>query len=300
MFINGVYIPPNCTEREPGGYEDCTWCTGVVINNAAHGRVVVPNTRREYEALRVAGGDGPAEKPGDGSNYYQLCMGMERRYDWQPKRLGFPGTRAVTDSEVLDILDPGIVAGVQGGFRLFSRSHRLRRWDTNFLGGHSGTMIRVDGQQRVWWLDPLAPNSYAGEWMSFAEVRAYVRGFAGGIVWTESGRFALPDTGTEDIVDVFAVVGDFSAVWPAGTVIYRGPEGSDSTGKTSATRRYALMGQDKPASPTRYLVDGTRFGDTSGIMRWLPAKGMTSKRDESYNAGVTAAVKAAAGVKRST
>lgn len=101
----------------------------------------------------------------------------------------------------------------------------------------------------------------------------------------------------EDIVRVFSVPGLFSGSWPAGTPVYPGPTGPAS-GKL-ATRRDALLvvGQDKPTDPTRYLVDGGGDEASAG-MAWLPVAGMTAKRDESWNAGVDAAAKAAAAVKR--
>ena len=100
----------------------------------------------------------------------------------------------------------------------------------------------------------------------------------------------------EAIVKVFSSPGSFSGSWPAGTPVYPGPTGAAS-GKLATERRLLVVGQDKPTSPTRYLVDGAGDG-ASGAMAWLPVAGMTGKRDETFNAGVAAAVKAAAGVKR--
>lgn len=115
--------------------------------------------------------------------------------------------------------------------------------------------------------------------------------------WSRIGHGAfLPDTSTEDIVKVYSVPGLASAVWPAGTPVHPGPTGA-STGKLAAERRLLIVGQDKPTSPTRYLVDGGGE-DPSGLMGWLPVAGMTKSRDETFNAGVGAAVRAAAAAKR--
>jgi len=100
----------------------------------------------------------------------------------------------------------------------------------------------------------------------------------------------------EDIVKVYSSPGSVSAVWPAGTAIHADPTGA-STGATTVTRRYLVVGQDKPTGPTRYLVDGGA-GNPSGLMAWLPAAGMGGTRDETFNAGVAAAAQRAAGTNR--
>lgn len=101
----------------------------------------------------------------------------------------------------------------------------------------------------------------------------------------------------EVIVKVFSVPGSFSGSWPVGTPVYPGPTGAAS-GKL-ATKRAGLLvvGQDKAINPTRYLVDGAGDSPSAG-MAWLPVEGMTAKRDETFNAGVAAAAKAAAAAKR--
>lgn len=106
----------------------------------------------------------------------------------------------------------------------------------------------------------------------------------------------LPDTATEAIVKVYSVPGSFSGSWPAGTPVHAGPIGPAARTLTTE-RRLLVVGQDRPTRPTRYLVDGA--GDApSGEMSWLPVAGMTAKRDETFNAGVTAASSAAAASKR--
>jgi hypothetical protein len=168
-----------CSEREPGGYEDCTWASAVMLDNANHGWADVPSTRTEYQALRVAGGDGPGEKPGDGSNQRQAQIGMMRRYGWAPTRIGVPGF-PTTFSSLWVRLQPGSGASVQGSFRRFPPGHRYRRWDPDFVGGHCAYVQRESRTERVWWMDPLAPSSYAGEWMTKADLQRYVDGFPGG------------------------------------------------------------------------------------------------------------------------
>lgn len=106
----------------------------------------------------------------------------------------------------------------------------------------------------------------------------------------------IPDTATEDIVKVYSVPGQTSGAWPAGTAIHPGPTGA-SSGVTTVTRRFLLVGQDHPTAPTRYLVDGGGDG-ASGAMAWLPVKGITGTRVESWEAGKAAAIAAARGATR--
>lgn len=164
-----VYHPAQCTERETNGDEDCTWCTGVMLRNAEAGATVAPPTRAEYEALRVAGGDGPAENPGDGSNYGQMADGMEVRYGRRPTVFG--GLRF---EQAWSVLEPGVAMGWQGS--MGAVTPHLRRWDPRFKGAHSALVIRDDSQDRVWWMNPQAPNSYPGEYISKNTLRAYFEG----------------------------------------------------------------------------------------------------------------------------
>lgn len=201
-----IYRPPQCSEREPdGSWEDCTWATGVDLQNAAFGRQVVPTTRTEYEALRVAGGDGPAERSGDGSNYGQLATGMRVRYDWTPTvRSGLPFDQAWA------LMKPGMGAGWQGSMGTIPSLYR--RWDVGFRGGHSFYVQREDTRDRVWLLNPQAPNSWPGEWLSKADLKSYYEGLRGAAIATvRIGMFGgLPDSDTEEevieiIVDPYPV-----------------------------------------------------------------------------------------------
>lgn len=102
---------------------------------------------------------------------------------------------------------------------------------------------------------------------------------------------------SEEVVKVYSVPGIVSAVAPAGTPYYDGPEDPTPNGKTGGDGRYLLVGQDKATDPTRYLVDGVGNG-TSALMSWLPADALTSRLSESFNSGVTAAAAEAAKAKR--
>lgn len=121
-------------------------------------------------------------------------------------------------------------------------------------------------------------------------------GLSGGMreVWTRVGHglFPLPQ---EDIVKVFSSPGITSGLWAAGSQIFPGPTGA-SSGSLAVARRFLIVGQDLPTA-SRFLVDGGWDNASSG-MAWLDAAWMTNQRDESFNAGVTAAAQRADGAKR--
>lgn len=184
-----AYHPAQVTERESdGSWEDCVWTTGVMIQNAAHAATVAPTSRAEYEALRVDGGDGPAEHTNDGSNYIQLVHGMLGRYGWAPT-LG-TGRQWATVQAILAA--PGTAMGIQGSLRTLST--HLRRWDPGSTVSHS-VFVENDGNG-LWWMNPLAPASYPGEYVSWADVQHFYEGLDNAaIVWTTVGGRAAPAGG---------------------------------------------------------------------------------------------------------
>lgn len=199
------FIPAQVSEREPGGYEDCTWASGVMLNNAAHAKDVAPGTRAEYQALRVAGGDGPAENPGDGSNIGQLVTGIKRRYGWTAARIGPPGAAHPSFDVLWAKLTPGTGAVIQGYMGVWVRASTWRRWDRNFGGAHAVYAQRRDSSFRVWWMNPLAPDSYPGEWMDKSDLKKYWDGMFGGATWVRVGALApLPDT-SEEPMEAFSI-----------------------------------------------------------------------------------------------
>ncbi len=164
VTIDATWIPSLVSEREPdGSWEDCTWASGVMLANAGAAGDWHPGTRAEYEALRVAGGDGPAENPHDGSNLGQLAVGMRSRYGWTGARAdGWTAVSAVR---------PRTAVVVTGSYA--SLPTHFRRWDPAFGGGHAALAVRTP--YRWWWLDPLAVRGYAGEEIAAATLGAFVR-----------------------------------------------------------------------------------------------------------------------------
>jgi hypothetical protein len=196
------FKPRQCTEREPGGNEDCTWCAGVMLANAGFGANIAPSTRVEYESLRVAGGDGPAEKSKDGSNLSQLLVGMRRQYSWAPA-----GSSSHADwTDVRHRLeDVGDCAVLQGSMGVFAKDSNWRRWDVPFDGAHAVFVERLDGEDRLWWMNPQAPNSYAGEFISLADARRYYEGLGGGALYTRVGKVKTSKVRTNKLARLFVL-----------------------------------------------------------------------------------------------
>lgn len=173
MVVDGVFVPALVSERESdGSWEDCTWASGVMLANAGTGADWYPATRAEYEALRVAGGDGPAEKPHDGSNLVQLAAGMSARYGWSGAR--FDGWPAVERQPA------GTALVVQGYYRTLPT--HFRRWDAGFTGAHAAAVVRTP--LGWWWLDPLAVPGYPGEPISATQLASFVRSIGGALAVT--------------------------------------------------------------------------------------------------------------------
>lgn len=157
-----TYLPPQCTEREPDGtWEDCTWASIVMLGNAAHAYARYPSTQAEYEALRRASGDSMT----GGSNLDDATKGMDRRWGWH-------GTLHGNATEAIKSLPVGSGVALNGW--MGSVSAHLRRWDPNFQAAHCVYAQRTS--QGYWWMNPQAPASYPGEYVSLAELVRYTSG----------------------------------------------------------------------------------------------------------------------------
>lgn len=155
---------------DDASWEDCTFVAGLELARICHD-VSLPATHAEAEALRSESGRGPL----GGTSTADLRRALEARYGWT-------GWREVAGADPLwSSMAPGTAAAAQGRLTAFPAGHRLRRWDPTFAGGHDVLIVRLDDRPRVWWCDPLAPQngSYEGEWVSHAELDAYVSAFAG-------------------------------------------------------------------------------------------------------------------------
>jgi hypothetical protein len=214
------YRPPMCSERESSDDEDCTWCSGVMLQNAAHARTLARSTRAEYEGLRAAAG-GPARVEGVGSDLTELRRGIKKRYGWTPRLTSDDGAFHPPWATILQSLElPGDAAVLQGSMGVFQpSSHHLRRHGPGFDGAHAVYVQRIDDKPRLWWMDPQAPNSFDGEFISLADAKRFYEGLIGAAAFVrvgaknaESEMPGLATTPAEDLVMGVARI-------PAGTEV---------------------------------------------------------------------------------
>jgi hypothetical protein len=181
------FSPRFITETDERVWNDCTWCSGLMLANKAT-RGKYPSTRLEREALRTASGDHTG-----GSNLNDLRLGIEIRYKWNLK-LDYPSW-----DELRLRLARGDGVLAQG---LYNRlPEQFQRWDRNFANkpfpahavyvqGHDrggNFHLGPDGQPRdVFWNDPLgrspsgtpAAKRYRGEWMPIRVFEEFLLGSA--------------------------------------------------------------------------------------------------------------------------
>jgi hypothetical protein len=166
-----------------------------MLNNAVHGYPHAPSSRLEYESLRIAGGDGPGENPGDGSRPDQVRNGIIRRYGWAP-RIFAPTISTNFNDDVWPLMTPGTGFVITG--RMVATNNHFRRWDPDFMGAHSVYGQRETTADRIWLQNPLAPSTYPGEWMTRAQLGTYWSSFRNWILFGTIGALKVPDTATED------------------------------------------------------------------------------------------------------
>jgi hypothetical protein len=187
----------------------------------------------------VDGGNKEAEGAGDGSNLFELRRGITTRYGWTPRLSGEPGRLHAPWSAVLESLSqPGDAAVLQGSMGVFPRGHHLRRHDPNFASDHAMYVQRVDHQPRLWLMNPAAPNSFDGEFISLDDAKLYYEGLKGGAAFARVGEqnkeADVPGLATTPDADLVIGV----ARIPAGvTVINVETRGRVEIGADGATRQ---------------------------------------------------------------
>lgn len=192
-------VPAQVSEREtahrwPDGrwdnaaWEDCGWCA-LVMWLRARG-YDIPSTHAEAEALRAASGEDVIS----GSNFGDLRQGVKSRYPAIWAEVG-PMASTVGLNAIWAALKPGTGAICNGSMGAFPSGHHWRRWDDQFAGGHSVFVARLDNQDRVWWMNPQAPNSFQGEWMSKSDLFTYMGAWSsiiGDLAEEQGGDMTVP------------------------------------------------------------------------------------------------------------
>jgi hypothetical protein len=159
------------TERESsGGWYDCTYCSALMVLVAA-GKVDYPlgiYTRAECNALEEHD-----TRPDDTGatfadtdlavlNRYGVAMHYEGRISSATLR-----TRLGTAGRAYCLA--GLNANLPNG---------VTNWDTGFAGAHAVCVI-PQGSGSVLWLDPLAPDRFAGESVAVEEVVSWAASLNG-------------------------------------------------------------------------------------------------------------------------
>lgn len=173
MNLTDLQVPFRAvSEREPGTWTECTFVSGVMAVRAWG--IKVPAQLDEAKALHRASGD----QVGTGSNIDDLIAGIRHRYD---SGKGVKRANSAFHKNIWRNMPVGVSGVYQGSMGVFPDGHHLRRWDAGFRGFHAIFAIRLDNEERVWWVDPLAPKGdYNGEWVPLRNFQKFVEGLSGG------------------------------------------------------------------------------------------------------------------------
>lgn len=162
-----MFTPAIVSEREVGEWEDCVWCSGVMLRNAIAGADVAPATRLEYEGLRFDA-TGVREGNGDGSNMRELERGLAVRYGLTNVKRGSGWASALANWPV------GAWLVLQGLYAALPDRLRV----TTFRDAHCMVLGR-DRELSAVLLDPLERAGTAPKRITLDEARAYYEALAG-------------------------------------------------------------------------------------------------------------------------
>lgn len=260
------YRPPLCSERFAGvpSYDDCGPCSVVMLENANKGRVVSGCSQAEaYEVRR----DGGAPANGFTSNR-QMADALRKR--------GVPivdyAQGGVFDfANIWPRLTPGRGAAVFGRMGRFPRTHRLRRWQPSYTGGHVVCVLRLSAKDEVWWMDPLAKTGWPGEIASKANLRTFLGGD-----YSDIGQTALiaPIAQVSATVEEGMIyIAERDMTLRSGATIYQHPNTSSAkVGTTSAANVVRTVGRPQ---------NGNAFDTNWWGIRWstaVPTGGAATSR----------------------
>jgi hypothetical protein len=153
-------------ERPP--WEDCLWASGVMLLDKWTRGTVTP----DRQALRRSSGDRVG-----GSRFADLARAISRHYGWRPKFSPNGGER-LTWNGLLERLTIGGGAVIEGDYGRLGAPYT--RWGRAYAhdphaAGHALYVERYDAyHERIWLMDPLGHDGYAGEWVPAARVHAFI------------------------------------------------------------------------------------------------------------------------------
>ena len=151
---------PNAT-----GLKDCTYSAGLMglVHGGKVDYALGIYSVAEREALERSD-DQPNET---GASLDDLVLAIKRRYGIALTKIGveFMADRhGRTDLAF-------IIQGVNGNL---PAGHSQRRWDPTFVGPHCLTIVPTGDGTTVTWLDPEAPNKFAGDKVAWTTVMKWI------------------------------------------------------------------------------------------------------------------------------
>lgn len=141
------------------GLHDCTEASALMVLVAA-GFTRFPlgiYTPEERNALDASS----TNQPNTGDLLADIDGAVAKRYGVAMHRLPITTTAALA----AELSKPGRAYLLAGSLGHYPADDPLRRWQPKYEGGHAVCVLPVAGGQ-VHWLDPLAPNQYAGDLIS--------------------------------------------------------------------------------------------------------------------------------------
>ena len=202
-----TYLPSFVTETDERFWTDCTWASATMFVDSW----TLGQHRPDREALRAASGDTVG-----GSNLDDVARGLNNLIPSLPS-LYRPTTWAATGA--VNYLKSGgvlIAQGLYSSIRSYTTG-RYVRWDPSFAtqGSKSGHAVCVaayrvsNGQEQVYWMDPLGRGTYKGEWMPASIFKVFLNSLrrSNGSVRVAAAKVGaaalLPDTSTGETMSIY-------------------------------------------------------------------------------------------------
>jgi len=152
-------------EPNASGLKDCTYSAGLqaLVHGGKVDYALGIYTVAEREALERSD-DQPNET---GASLSDLIVAVKRRYnvDWVKRRVELLAQHHAR----VDLAF--VIQGVNGNL---PASHPQRRWNPTYTGGHCVTIVPKGDGTHVLWLDPLAPNKFAGDTVLWTTVMRWI------------------------------------------------------------------------------------------------------------------------------
>lgn len=169
------------TERRVGAWDQCTECAYLMalLYGGFRSFPLGAYTPAERDALDAAT---PPDPESGGSTFALLDAGASKRYGITLDRIT-DGSRAILKRT---LNRPNMALAIAGSLGGLKAGHRLRRWQPDFTGGHA-ICVLTEGDGRVRWLDPLAPDGHEGDSATVDQVLAFA--------WLPSDARVIPQLG---------------------------------------------------------------------------------------------------------